>query len=493
MMKQAMSVGVVMFLTMAASAPSALASDAPTRFVVEQGRVLQLEQDGPKQLDTPCVVTSVAEHGGALFAACEEAGIAEFDLSDRRAPRFVQVIPTPSAVTTLSIIDERVWVWTNGATNRALPLDELRPEPEPAREQPAAPPELSEATEAPEAQPYPTEEPAEAQEPPRVQIPEGTVIDSDVSGYVIIDLGTDHGLEPGMHIELFSEENVDLGAGNVESMMERLSVSPIEVLGTTRSKLRLGLGERVPTGSRARVTTDFVTATSTAPQRVSGQTEVHVGVRPYLALGELGGGALMEAGVVYRAQVPLAFELRLSPIAFAGAEETGAMSGAVDGLISYDSDLFQLGLGTGYARGSVQDRPNTLRVSQYARIGARDGLYVSAFNSFELLDDGFNIGSMRFGAQVPMTSILPTSSYFDYTWLVGNVEGGYTTGHFLAEVGVRLLVKGNGNGDSVFLTPTIGVGHLNAGSADLGADAPNRYLTGPMFGLQMEWRPSDEG
>ena len=66
------------------------------------------------------------------------------------------------------------------------------------------------------------------------------------------------------------------------------------------------------------------------------------------------------------------------------------------------------------------------------------------------------------------------------------------------EVGLRVLTRGNGGSGSLFLTPTLGAGGVTGevesvcDEWDVPDNDGNCYetesLTGPLVGLQLEWR-----
>jgi hypothetical protein len=212
--------------------------------------------------------------------------------------------------------------------------------------------------------------------------------------------------------------------------------------------------------------------------------------RPFVALEDLGGGFLLDASVGYRFESELHVEAVVSPLGWATGEDKPSVVPAV-GFVkgSFDSHLFEIGLGFGGA--TVHDvtfpteSGSGLLVVQQVRIGAVDGLGLDVLSHVTLFHSRFRFSGMTARGQIPMG---------DRFWLL-IAGGGGAAGYGYGELGVRALLRGNGDKGSFFFTGTVGgVGvfetvKTTCGTADLefGCDEEIVYA-GPTLGAGGEWR-----
>src|SRR5262249_18917334 len=117
---------------------------------------------------------------------------------------------------------------------------------------------------------------------------------------------------------------------------------------------------------------------------------------------------------------------------------------------SYDLQMFEVGLGVGAE--SIYDTSvgtpsgtGTL-LYQYARIGAQDGLNVEGKSHVVLFHSSFEFAGFVGGLQIPVG---------ESSWVLMRGGGG-PAGYGYGEMGVRVLLRGNGDRGSVFFTGTIG-------------------------------------
>jgi len=331
------------------------------------------------------------------------------------------------------------------------------------------------------------------------------------AGYVDIAGGRAQGLARGGHMEIFTESQVDLGGGQTATRERRWAVGRLSAVGETRSRVELGLGERIPKGAKARWVARPLTATMWTPKRLGHMWELHGAVRPFLALDTKGVGFINDLGATYRFDAPAAIHLMLEPAGFGIAADGNILALAGNVIGAYDTDFFGIGLGLGWsavngevssgrdgvAAGTASDPgayalkrvKDGLSIAQYARLGAVDGLRLTVFNTFLLYEDRFNYGGTRVTFQTPVA---------DRLWVIVTGGGGQA-GYGFGEVGLRVQVLGSGDHGSVFVTPTLGGGGLS-GEAERACETwetPNADGTctksvsygGPMVGIGVEWRP----
>ena len=322
----------------------------------------------------------------------------------------------------------------------------------------------------------------------------GNVVEAS-SGGAIVELGTADGLERGDHVEFFRERTVDLGKGEQASRVEPFAVGEVRAVSDNRAQVDVGINERVAPGARARPTDRSLTTSVVSPPRIGNVWETKVGVRPFVAVSNAGGGALTEARLTYRFDGPFAVHANMLPagLGFGDRGTLSSFSGDVVG--AYDAQGFSVGLGVGAAQSNLPLRYTeepvnemAMTVAQTARVGARDGMHLKFHNSFMLNGGSFVFHGLFGWLQFPIHSVV------DKSWFVIH-GGGNRAGYSIGELGLRMLVRGNGDRGSLFVTPTVGgtgiINHSAACSEDVqGSDTPcerNSYGS-PVVGINLEWR-----
>jgi hypothetical protein len=121
-----------------------------------------------------------------------------------------------------------------------------------------------------------------------------------------------------------------------------------------------------------------------------------------------------------------------------------------------------------------------LSVAQLIRLGAQDGLNISARTSIVLFHSQFDFGGMVGSMQIPVGR--------GYWLLLGG--GGGNVGYGYGEFGLRALLRGNGQSGSRFLTVTAGGAAVFRTGECVTFDPCGFPVTygGPMAGLGYEMR-----
>jgi hypothetical protein len=311
----------------------------------------------------------------------------------------------------------------------------------------------------------------------------GQVVRSLPDG-VVISLGSNDGLVRGDKIELALELEDGIASDEVVSR-EAIAVGVVTSVSEQHAKVRLGLNESVPVGAVATRTRSHATASLAAPPRVGAVWHLEAVGRPFAALGELGGGILLSGTFGRRFASGLHLWGVVDPLGIADAEVRSsivAFNGAA--FATYDSQYFEMGLGLGgqsvNESGFVLEPGSGLTAAQYIRLGALDGLSLAVRTSVVLFHSEFAFGGMVGTAQIPVTR-----GY----WLQFGGGGG-DVGYGYGEIGLRVLLRGNGGVGSTFLS-------VSAGGAAVFRSASCRQFEpcgeelsygGPMGGLGGEWR-----
>jgi hypothetical protein len=288
----------------------------------------------------------------------------------------------------------------------------------------------------------------------------------------------------GTHVAFLSNPN----APNEEEQV--FAVGRVVKSSLLRARVEIGVNEAVPDNAVARVTSAPTTGSVFAPPRASGVWELGFLLRPFLVLEDLGLGSMLDAYAGYRFKAPFHVQASLLPLAF-GSARAGA-AGAVGAFVSgaYDSHLFEVGLGLGAQ--TVNDPDFALNagsgmlLAQRLRLGARDGAHLAFVSYVTLFHSNFQFSSLRVDAQIPVGA---------RTWL-RLAGGGGSLGLGFGEVGLRVLMSGNGGPGSFFLTTVIGWAHVFSDCNELPTSAGGAAAigcstidyNGPMLGAGGEFR-----
>ena len=427
-----------------------------------------------------CALLAEYRQADKLLMACGAAGVWEFAPAAAAAPGFVRSYAfAGDAVGFVVESDGRLWVKLQVLEARPFPtapaqgaavFPDVGPKPQPSAATAPAPPTPAPAPSA----------------PPPTHSQSGRVVRTAPTE-VVISLGTSDGIGPSDHIEFALTSSGDDGDDPSEEAAlsrEVVAVGVVTNVSVHSARVRLGLNESVPMGAFARPTQEPTTSSLSAPPRVSGLWELELFLRPFAALDELGGGALLSGSIGYRFS-HLRLQAVVDPLAFAAVQNNGDVAAANAALTaSYDSQHLEIGLGLGVQTvneaGFGLSPGSGLSVVQLIRLGARDGLSLSARTSVVLFHSEFQFGGMVASGQIPVTR-----GY----WLLVNGGGG-NVGYGFGEFGLRVQLAGNGLAGSKYLTVTAGgVGVFRSANCDaFFSCSDNRSYGGPMAGIGGEWR-----
>ncbi len=445
----------------------------------------------------PCQGSALMAHKARLYVACGELGAVVLSVEDDPgAPKVIARKDLGGSVVGFFEVDGQVWARIARLEGR--PVDQGLAITGPL------------IAEAPEMEVPEMPEPSEA---PEVLV-EGVVV-ALRTGSVVIDLGSTQGLSAGDRVELFARQEEDLGEGQAAVREVLLAVGVASVVAEGRSEVDLGLGERVPLGAFARPTDRKRTSNRLTPPRVPELIEVAFNLRPFLALGTFGFGTVSDGSVGYRTANNLHLQGLFEPIGLGLSDEGNVVALSTAGVVAYDTPLFEVGLGLGWSAvndaidddsfeadlaaggdGLTTDFDNVrsgLAIVQTIRLGALDGLNLSARNSFLFFKGQFHYGGTNASLQAPVS---------DRYWLMLGGGGGIA-GYGYGEVGLRVLLVGNGDHGSLFLTPRLGGAGLFGEVVKEGVALEDCFgridsdgtcveeieYAGPMIGLGLEWRP----
>ncbi|HTV21609.1 MAG TPA: hypothetical protein VMG12_23130 [Polyangiaceae bacterium] len=423
-----------------------------------------------------CALRATLEVGERTLVACGASGVWVLELGPPGGDRVIERRRVEGHAVGLFSRGGRVWVEIESLSARPF---ELEPSDDTA-------PVADGAASAPIAlapQPAPQPAPAAAvQRPVEVAIL-GRVVSSR-GGQLVVDLGRQQGVRVNSRIEFSELRESPLGPFRDR---EVLAVGRVVSVADEQSLVDLGVGEDVPVGAEASLTSRQPTGNRIAPPRVHGLWSVSGVVRPFFVLDQLGFGALNELSVGYQTEGPLRLQLLLSPIAFSTADDGSAFSSVGLGLVSYDTRLFEIGIGFGAqtVNDGDYDPGSGVTVAQSLRFGALDGLNLTIRNDISLFHREFDYSAFNGSAQIPVS---------DRGWLVLQGGGG-SVGYGFFEVGGKVLWFGNGTRGSLFLRGTIGYATLYRRADAFDVDPSTGVIesnevdhAGPLVGFGIEWR-----
>jgi hypothetical protein len=434
----------------------------------------------PPGTQPPCSVRATLEVARRTIVACGAAGVWVLELGAPGGDRLIERRRVEGRAVGLFSRGGRVWVEIESISARPVELDSPSvgadaPDAEPAPPPIALAPEPT-ALPAPPALEHAVTRPAEVAILGRVLSSRG--------GQLVVDLGREHGVRVNHRIEFAALRESPLGPFRDR---EVLAVGRVISIADEQSLVEVGIGEDVPVGVEAALTSRPLTANRSAPPRAQGLWTFAGVIRPFFVLDRLGFGALNELAVGYQMQSSLRFQLLCSPLAFSTAEDGSAFSTAAVGIVSFDTRLFEIGLGLGAQTVNASDyEPGSgLTVAQSLRFGSLDGLHLSIRNDISLFHSEFDYSAFNGSAQIPVS---------ERGWLVMQGGGG-SVGYGFFEVGGKVLLFGNGTRDSLYLRGTIGYAtvYREASTFDFSSDTgfvegDDVEHAGPLVGFGMEWR-----
>lgn len=412
-----------------------------------------------------CTVQALATSGDLRFVACGEAGLWIVRVASDRSAQVVTQQLFEGPVTAFAYRDGRLWFQvvsvrahelalpTQADGNASFALEDFTLPKAPLRVPPAA---------------------ARAEPPAR-----GVVVALE-PGFAIVDLGVAQGarLGTGDHVVLRPTRADDaLYASNDPAV-----VGVVVDAGRQKSRVELGLNERVQLGASVERTGAELTGARFSPPRASAVWDVGFVAHGMLVLDDLGVGAFADAHVGYHFSAPVHLEARLAPIGIATARSGVVAPYAALLAASFDTTWFEAGLGGGaQSVGSPDislDPGSGLTVALRLRLGARDGAHLETFAYMALFHSNFEFSQLRLQAQIPIAH----KAWLRAALHVGNM------GLSHAELGLRLLTAGNGGPGSFFLDTVIGGANFFRGCEVRGGVCSIQDYGGPTLGMGGEWR-----
>ena len=237
------------------------------------------------------------------------------------------------------------------------------------------------------------------------------------------------------------------------------------------------------------------TESRVAPPRVGDVWDVAVAAQLFLPFGTIGFGALGEAEVVRRFDIPLAVHVQAKPAGFGAGKQGGVGTAVGLGVVALDTQFLELGLGLGAATlndrqysstGAVATEASSVVVAQLVRIGARDGLAFDARATVIVRRDNFQFGTFDGAMQIPIAS----------RWHFVTGGGGGVVGYGYGHAGARYRLSETTKEGAFAITGSAGVaGVFGAGTCTTVPSGgftyqqcSERSYIGPALRVGLEWR-----
>lgn len=442
-------------------------------------------------------VVARASRGATEYLALAAGGVAVVDGTDEAHPRVLGTLLPGVAVSALLVDGETLWVVVlregvqsfslqdpaapvallpSGSAASHPPMTAVLPAATPTAEGVGTAP--APGAEAPGLLPPPAGVPTA----PPAPAPSGRVVEVK-SGRVIFEVGGGLPVQPGMRVQVIAQRLVakpDLkGGGTIERPSgERTAVVEVEEVEGGRAMALLGRGDVAAAGDLVAITDAPRSERLWLPRRAGFTWRTGFMARPFLSLGDIGGGALVDGFVRYTfADLPLTLGAEVTPLALNITGRQSVGFGGVAASAAFTTDFFEVGLGVGglgaIATGLSGDPYGRLSINQELRLGAIDGLhlawrsgvYVEPMARGVAASGGFQLGMGRGELNLPVTSRL---SIF--------AAGAFgLPGYGFGELGVRSMFMGTGAPGTLILTTSLG-------GTGVGTSG------GPAVSFGMEWR-----
>jgi hypothetical protein len=235
------------------------------------------------------------------------------------------------------------------------------------------------------------------------------------------------------------------------------------------------------------VPTDDAREVLFAPQLWRGMSRLSTTLRPFLAIGELGGGVLAHLLVEhYFRTVPIKVAVELAPAGFAHLQ--GGGTGAVADVfakVGFSSSYFELTLDPG---GEFQGHasPSHFLLGYTLRLGSLDGFNLIFQNAYRIADGETYVGSSYTPRSKPQFRFASAQGELNIPLVrrLGlQVAGGGSVDWFYGTIGAKTYLRGSGGPGTIILTGGIGVAGIMEEDDNRGVRA-----YGPLLAFGLDYR-----
>jgi hypothetical protein len=438
---------------------------APAEEVEEEG--VDMDDVGEEEIEEEVIASAsasgqVIQHGNIVYSAMGAVGLAVIDVSTPLDPRVIRTIPVEGGVKALQIVDETLVVILEDFTT--MPFDISDPaSPVPQGKGPGQPSE-------------PAPAPLEGK------------VGKVKKGWVILDIGREDGVEPGMKFAIYGSES---------GIYPRAVVTIAEVTDHNASAPLPPRGDAAKGDRAVKTSLTWRSKYWMSPFPEPGYFKMALDFKPIIGVEQGAGswGFISELELMYKFKAPAELALVLRPGGFAmgdtrrkgGVFEFGAMGGVNHRFIAYT-----WGVG-GHL--SVYNEERHVLLLNKIRMGNADGFHVEFFLTW--------VVPGREGEG--MQRILPTTSTFTIDIpirpklslylqmgggnlaLLADDDEGSGWANFI--IGVRSFLRGAGGSGTLILTTGAGLGYVWDHNPRDETPAEGGATWGPLIHLGLDWRP----
>jgi len=309
----------------------------------------------------------------------------------------------------------------------------------------------------------------------------------------VIDLGSEAGIRKGDRFEIRSQKLVkqyDLETRKEVMLPEDRITAVVQVTRVTADSALVGLGrgDRAREGDVALKTRRALTGTNWFPGYQRGLNRVQARLAPFVGIQTLSAGVFSRLLYDRTFSFPVRIETGFRNVGLVFGD-TFAAPFQFDLIPSYDTDYFEVGLGTGYSFSAAPNRRG-FTFLQKIRLGTVDGLSFTMWNSF-IYQSGED-GNWEYLGETGTSgnSCSPVSfeeeSLGEFNWngfdaslaipltqrVTLALNGSFSqAGWGYGDVGIRTLVVGNGGNGTLIIPVSIGGGVV----IDYGTDLAEYY------------------
>jgi hypothetical protein len=317
-------------------------------------------------------------------------------------------------------------------------------------------------------------------------------------GTAKLDIGTVDGLNLKDRFEIYRKIEIKGGDESFEGE-ELAAMGEVVALNPDSCVVRLPKGDRVAKGDRAILVNKAIVLRNMIPGKLEKVAEVAFSAHPILNLeGSGGAGGLVEADLSWFGK-HMYTAFRVKPMGFGWTSKDPVFNGTFLAEGGYDGRVFAVGLGVGIgvtngvmdvdmedqmAAGdenvspAAPDNKVVFAMSQQLRVGPKDGLNITTYNTFLYVTSGisgepqgFRWGSTTSKINVPL----------GYRVSLFTAGGAGRLGFGYGELGVFVWAKGNGDAGSIGVSGAIGAAGIwsNTGRFDEYGEQESVTLVGP--------------
>ncbi len=287
----------------------------------------------------------------------------------------------------------------------------------------------------------------------------------------VVALGEAAGLKVGDAIDFME---LDEGSGTRYRVRAR---GQVVAVGPDDARVQLLVNQSVEDTALARLSDAPLTRSRMSPPDWRNVAVWEAGLTGGFNASNSGAIFLLNGAIGYRFAAPVRVDLRVDPVPIGIDGNSASASGSVMAYVSYDHDLFAVGVGGGVSLTGDVSRfwPSGGAhgvFGQTLRAGAVDGFHFQTYAQFASVQGTWFVDKIDGRFQIPI------SNRGTPLWLIIHGEGGASLGR--ADIGLRVRAAGNGGPGTLHVTPTVGFGLAEFYSSRNGV-----FAVGPTLGVRV--------